>query len=221
VEQPGGTARTVALDPIPNAEHDDWAGPQGLLQLPHDADVPYLADTEPFTVHEINGGRTLYLRYRQVAPPNVDEAEQRIGAGGVDRLILDLRQNPGGDNGTYGPLLRLIQSFAAEHPGATTVLTDRVTFSAAANLATEIEGSTDAVFMGEPMGGGLNFWNDVSWIDLRTLPIPMRLAVSTRYWEMSTPDDPRLTIEPDVAFPVTAEDYLAGRDPVLEAAMQR
>ena len=221
VESADGTARTVELGPISREDHTDWAGPFGLFHLPHDPDVAYLADTESFTMHELDDGRTLYLRYRFVEGPDVDAAESLVRSGEMDRLILDLRQNPGGNNTTYGPLLRLVQAFATDHPGATTVLTDRVTFSAAANLATEVEQSTDAVFMGEPMGGGLNFWNDVSWVDLRTLPIPMRLAVSTRYWQFATPDDPRLTIEPDVAFPVTAEDYLAGRDPVLEAALER
>ncbi len=221
VEGTDGASRTLALEPISTDAHEDWAGPFGLFHLPLDAEVTYLADTEPFTAHELDDGRTLYLRYRQVSPPDVDLAEQRVASGLVDRLVLDLRQNPGGNNTTYGPLLRLVQAFAADHPGGTTVLIDRVTFSAAANLATEIEQSTDAAFLGEPMGGGLNFWNDVSWVDLRTLPIPMRLAVSTRYWQMSTPDDPRLTIEPDVAFPVTVADYLAGRDPVLEAALAR
>lgn len=221
VEDVDGGARTAALEPITRDAHTEWAGPFGLFHLPHDGHVAYLADTEPFTVHELDDGRTLYLRYRQVAPPDVDEAVVLIGRGGVDRLILDVRQNPGGNNTTYGPLLRMVQSFAAEHPGATYVLTDRVTFSAAANLATEIEVSTDATFIGEPMGGGLNFWDDVTFIDLRTLPIPMRMSVSTRYWQMSMPDDPRLTIEPDVAFPVTMADYLAGRDPVLEAALAR
>jgi hypothetical protein len=221
VEGADGSDRTVSVEPITSDEYDDWAGPFGLFHLPYDAEVAYLADTEPFAVHELDNGRTLYLRYRFVEAPDVSAAEQRIGSGGVDRLILDLRQNPGGDNSTYGPLLRLAQAFASDHPGATTVLTDRVTFSAAANLATEIEQSTDAVFMGEPMGGGLNFWNDVSWITLRTLPIPMRLAVSTRYWQFAAPDDPRLTIDPDLAFPVTAADYFAGRDPVLDAALSR
>jgi hypothetical protein len=47
----------------------------------------------------------------------------------------------------------------------------------------------------------------------------MRVAVSTRYWEKSTPDDPRLTIEPDLAMPVRAADYFAGRDPLLEAVL--
>ena len=220
-EAPDGEDATATLEPISSDEHSDWAGPFGLHTLPLDAEVTYLADAEPFAVHRLDDGRTLYLRYRQVAPPSTDEAEALIGAGGVDRLILDLRQNPGGNNTTSGPLLRLVQSFAADHPGATFVLTDRVTFSAAANLATEIEGSTDAIFMGEPMGGGLNFWDDVSFVLLRTLPIPMRMSVSTRYWQMAEPDDPRLTIEPDDAFPVTIADYLARRDPVLEAALAR
>ena len=33
------------------------------------------------------------------------------------------------------------------------------------------------------------------------------------------PDDPRLTLEPDIAVPYTSADYFAGRDPVLEAAL--
>jgi hypothetical protein len=94
-----------------------------------------------------------------------------------------------------------------------------VTFSAAANLATEIERSTDAMFIGEPMGGGLNFWDDVRWVQLDALPVPMRVGISTRYWQFAAPDDPRLTIEPDESLPVTAADFFAGRDPALDAAL--
>jgi hypothetical protein len=212
--------RTVELEPISTDAHAAWAGPLGLHTLPLDTNAPYLADTEPFAVHDLGAG-ALYLRYRSVVAPDVASARERIEAGAIDRLILDLRQNPGGDNTTSGPLLELVAAFAADHPGRTFVLTDRVTFSAAANLATRIDGSTDAVFIGEPMAGGLNFWNDVTWIELRTLPIPMRVAISTTYWEMAAPDDPRLTIEPDVPIPVTAADHFGGRDPALAAALER
>jgi C-terminal processing protease CtpA/Prc len=133
--------------------------------------------------------------------------------------VLDLRQNPGGDNTTYGPLLELAQDFAEAHPGELRVLIDRVTFSAASNLSTEVEQSTDAVFIGEPMAGGLNFWDDVNFVRLDSLPVPMQVGVSTRYWEFAEPDDPRLTIEPDVLIPASAEDFLVGGDPVLEAAL--
>jgi hypothetical protein len=116
-------------------------------------------------------------------------------------------------------LLSLVQEFAADHPGGLRVLTDRVTFSAAANLATRIEQSTDATFIGEAMGGGLNFWDDVRWVALDGLPVPMQVGVSTRYWQFAPADDPRLTIGPDIDVPLTAAEHFAGRDPVLDAAL--
>lgn len=99
------------------------------------------------------------------------------------------------------------------------VLTDRITSSAAANFATEVEHSTDATFVGEAMGGGLNFWDDVIFISLPHLALPMRVGVSARYWQKSDPDDPRLTIEPDIPLPVRAADYFAAVDPALDAAL--
>ncbi|MEO7296935.1 MAG: hypothetical protein ABIZ57_12435, partial [Candidatus Limnocylindria bacterium] len=79
--------------------------------------------------------------------------------------------------------------------------------------------STDATFIGEAMGDGLNFWDDVRWVALDALPVPMQVGVSTRYWQFAAADDPRLTIEPDIELPVTAADFFAGRDPVLDAAL--
>jgi hypothetical protein len=213
-----GFLASATLTPMPFDAYVEWAGDFGMLRLPSVDRLPYLADPEPVTVRDLGDG-VLYLRYRNVVSPSLTEARELVEAGGVARLILDLRQNPGGDNTTYGPLLRLVESFAAEHPGQLRVLIDRVTFSAASNLATEIEQRTDAVFIGEPMGGGLNFWDDVTQVRLHALPVPMQVGVSTRYWQFAAPDDPRLTIEPDIAVPASSEDFLNGRDPVLEAAL--
>jgi len=47
----------------------------------------------------------------------------------------------------------------------------------------------------------------------------MQVGVSTRYWQRSVPDDPRLSIQPDVTLPVSAADYFAGHDPALDAAL--
>jgi hypothetical protein len=214
-----GERRSVELTPVPADAYTDWAGPFGMHRLPMDPGVAYLASDAPYSAQLLDGGMA-YLRYRSVQGPDVREARGWMDSGEATRLILDLRQNPGGDNGTYGPLLRLLQEFAETHPGSLSVLIDRVTFSAASNLATEIERTTDARFIGEPMAGGLNFWNDVTFVDLPNLPIPMRAGVSTRYWQFAAdPDDPRLTIEPDVAIEVTAADHFARRDPALEAAL--
>ena len=210
-----GRAEPLAVEAITLREHVAWAGELGMLRLPP-------GDDPPFRVEELEGSRTVYLRYRQVQRVPTDALailRQRAGAPDVDRVILDLRQNPGGDNTTYRQQLGALQADDVNVPGRLFVLIDRTTFSAASNLATEIERTTDATFVGEPMGGGLNFWNDVAWVELEHWPIPMRVGVSTRYWQMGVPDDPRLTIEPEIAVPSRAADFFAGRDPALEAAL--
>ena len=77
-------------------------------------------------------------------------------------------------------LLGALQADDVNVPGRLFVLIDRTTFTAASNLATEIERTTDATFVGEPMGGGLNFWNDVAWVELEHWPIPTQVGISTR-----------------------------------------
>jgi hypothetical protein len=218
LELPDGSHTTAELEPMTLDAHTEWAGPFGMHQLPHDERVRYLADAEPFSATMLDGG-TLYLRYRSIRPIGTTEVRDLLESGDVRRVIIDIRQNPGGDNSTYLILRDLLEAFAEANPGATTVLTDRVTFSAASNFATEIERRTDARFIGEPMGGGLNFWDDVRWLELPNLPVPMRAAISVRHWVFADPDDPRLTIEPDVPVEVTAADFFAGRDPALEAAL--
>jgi hypothetical protein len=213
-----GSEATATLEPMAFDAYVDWLGDGTPHRLPAVDRLAYLAQPEPLTVRGLDGG-VLYIRYRNVVRPDVTAAQALLDAGGIRRLVLDLRQNPGGDNTQYGPLLTFVREFAADHPGQLRVLIDRVTFSAASNLATEIERWTDAVFIGEPMAGGLNFWDDVTQVRMDALPVPMQIGVSTRYWEFAEADDPRLTIKPDVLVPASSDDFLAGRDPVLAAAV--
>jgi hypothetical protein len=195
-----------------------------MVPLPLRSDTLYLEPSDTFFWSRyLAESGTLYIRYTAIRRPSdtsVADIREAAARPDVERVVLDLRQNGGGDNHTYTSLLSALRSPEIDQPGRLFVLTDRVTFSAAANLATEIEQGTDAIFAGEPMGGGLNFWDDVTWIELASLPVPMRVGISVRYWEKSAPDDPRLTIEPQIAIPVRAADYFTGRDPVLEAVIR-
>jgi hypothetical protein len=211
-----GAERTVSLEPISFDEYRDWSGDLGVFRLPS-------ADDDPiFSVEELAASHTLYIRYSQVQRIPVEDLatiRARAAAPDVERVVLDLRQNPGGDNHSYPALLSALQAAGVDVPGRLYVLTDHTTFSAASNLASEIERTTDAIFAGDPMGGGINFWDDVSFVRLTHWPIPLQVGVSTRYWEKGVPDDPRLTIEPDLPVPLTAADYFAGRDAVMEAVL--
>jgi hypothetical protein len=197
-----------------------WAGEYGIA-LPAREDTLYLSDPAPnLWWRALPDSHTLYVHYQRVQFVSAEDALAIADAAAdpeVTRIVFDLRQNPGGDNHNIAPLLSVLRDAAAAQPGRLYVLTDRLTFSAAANFATQLEQTTDAIFAGEQMGGGLNFWDDVRWVDLPHYPLAPRVGVSARYWQFAAPGDPRLSIDPDIALPVSASDYFSGRDPVMEA----
>jgi len=219
----GGRERGVSLSPVPFAEYTSWAGERGAFQLPERAGTLYLSDEDDiFWTRYLADSRTLYARYTAVQGPTPDLVSRfisRATRSDVDRVVVDLRQNGGGENTSYGPLLRALQAPQLNETGRLFILADRLTFSAAANFCTELEQSTKATFVGEAMGGGLNFWDDVTWVTLPHFAIPLRVGISTRYWQKSRPDDPRLTIDPAIPVPVRASDYFTDRDPALAAAL--
>jgi hypothetical protein len=175
----GTVEETVDLEPMPLPEYEAWAGPGGMLALPV-RDVMWLSrPTDIFYLEYLPDSRTLYARYRQVQTfpaALAAELEDRADDPDVDRVVLDLRENGGGDNHTYPTLLEAVRSEAVDQPGRLFLLTDRLTFSAASNFSTEVEQTTSAIFAGEPMGGGLNFWDDVTQVELDHLPVPMTIG---------------------------------------------
>ncbi len=219
---PDARPRDVRIEPILADDDVSWHGGDPLtlrsdtllwLKRKHDALWwTYLADS-----------RTLYAQYNEVRggiDAIADEILARAKKPDVDRVIVDLRNNGGGDNNTYRHLLAVLQDPAIDRPGRLVLLIGRLTFSAAANFATELEQTTSATFVGEDMGGSPNLYGDVRPTRLPYGALgPIDVYVATRSWVKSTADDPRITIEPDIAVPLSSTDYLAGRDPVLEAAI--
>jgi len=81
-----------------------------------------------------------------------------------------------------------------------------------------MEKHTQARFVGEPTGGRPNSFGDA---EVFTLPETQLVAlISTLRWQDSFDSDPRPWIRPDVPAVLTFEDFLAGRDPALEAALR-
>ncbi len=164
--------------------------------------------------------KTLYLQYNEVMSTGSvpDEVLARVAEGGVERVVVDLRNNGGGDNHRYGQLLAALQDPSIDRPGRLIVLIGRLTFSAAGNFATEVEAKTGAVFVGEDMGSSPNMYGDVRRTPLRTIGLDVYIA--STYHQKSTPDDPRITIEPDIAVPYSSDDYFSDRDPTLDIALR-
>jgi hypothetical protein len=115
----------------------------------------------------------------------------------VDRLIIDLRDNYGGNGKLNRSLLHgLIRAKKLQAPGTVFVLTGRRTFSAAMMFLTDLEQHTNAIFVGEPTGGTPNGYGDSRRIILPESGVTVR--VSSLYWQNSDPRDERDTIEPHV-----------------------
>jgi hypothetical protein len=136
----------------------------------------------------------------------------------VTRVVVDLRNNRGGDNNTYPPLIGALRTLAKKHKHIV-VLAGRATFSAAANFLGDLETATRFLLVGEDSGGAPNLYGDVQPLDLPQTGL--RVEVATIWWVKSIrgANDPRVTFRPDVVVPATAKAYFAGRDPALEAAL--
>jgi hypothetical protein len=217
VVAPSGARRDVVIEPVTADEDVAWHGDH-VLDLPA-GDALWLRDNDkPLWWTYLAESNVLYVQYNSVArgiDAIADEILARAKRPDVDRVVVDLRHNGGGDNTTYRHLLAVLQDPAINQPDRLAVLFGRLTFSAAANFATELEQTTAASFAGEAMGGSPNLYGDAQRVDL---PYGgQAVFMATRYWLKSTADDQRVTIEPDIAIPLSFDDWTAGLDPVLEA----
>jgi len=136
----------------------------------------------------------------------------------VDYLILDIRLNDGGNNLLNRPLVHhLIRCDRINRWGGFFTIIGRQTFSAAMNLAVDLERSTRVLFVGEPTGASPNHYGENGVI---VLPHSgLEVSVSTLWWQYSTPYDDRPWIAPDLPARLSTVDYVANRDPAVDAAL--
>ena len=135
----------------------------------------------------------------------------------VEKLVLDIRRNDGGNNFLNKPvLLGAIKSKLDEHGKFFTII-GRQTFSAAMNLSNQLERFTQTTFVGEPTGQRVNFYGDPTTI---TAPnSKLKVSASTLWWQDQDPRDTRPYIAPQLAADPSFADYKAGRDPAMEAIL--
>ena len=215
-----GKARDVPIEPVTVEDDLAWHAGQPLRLPPTDA--PWLRDqAKPLWWSYLADSRTLFVQYNAVEPGIngiADEILARAKDGDVARVVVDLRHNGGGDNTTMSHFEEVLRDPAINRPSRLFVIVGRITFSAAANFATDLEQESGAFFAGEAMGGSPNLYGDARQIHL---PYGTQdLYMATRYWERSTPDDQRITIEPTIRVSLSSADYFAGRDPVLDAILK-
>ncbi len=135
---------------------------------------------------------------------------------GVDRLVIDVRNNPGGKLEYIWPIVHgIIRSERINRRGNLFVIIGRGSASSAVSLCVAMQTHTNPVFVGEPTRGRPNGHADSSLVTLPNSTVQFRVA--STWLRPSLPHDRRPCIYPDVSAPLTSSDYATNRDPCLEA----
>ncbi len=230
----GGRRTVVHLAPagpaemMPSDTDTSWAPRAGWVDARDGARAPsplWLKDPgNGFWFEFLPDAKAVYVQFNQVGNKEDETVEAFAGrlfnfveSHPVERLVLDLRLNRGGNGELNRPLvLGVIRSRKVDQKGRLFVLVGRSTWSAAQMLVNELERYTNAIFVGEPTGGKANSYGDSRRITLPNSGITVR--VSTLWWQ-GDERDRRPWTAPQVAAPLTFEDYRSNNDPALKAAL--
>jgi hypothetical protein len=219
------------LEPAPLMAPDtdaSWMARPDWVDARDGAEQPtplWLRDPQnKFWFEYLPDARTLYVQFNQIGDKEKETVEafsQRVlafvDANPVERYVLDLRLNRGG-NGYFNQFLlrSIIQARKVDEKGRLFALIGRGTWSAAQFLVNELENYTNALFVGEPSGGKVNSYGDSTRITLPNSGITVR--VSTLWWQGDERDKREWTA-PQLPAELTFEDYRANTDPALKAAL--
>jgi hypothetical protein len=213
-----GDLRTVVLPALQPGLDDegDWVSPNGarerstLDRWPTNLTVLNLPTFEDALLLKYdsatNDGGALDAKFSQA----LSALDERTSP----KLVIDLRQNGGGDNRLNWPLIEgVIARPNVNRPGHLYALIGRSTFSAAMHCAVWLERYTRCQFVGEPTGNSPNHFGDALGY-----PLPntgLTVLVSSLWWQESLPYDLRTAMTPQDVVGYTSGAYSRGEDAAM------
>ena len=136
----------------------------------------------------------------------------------VEKFILDLRFNGGGNNFLNKPIITgIIEQQKINQVGKFMVIIGRQTFSACQNLVNELSNYTNVIFVGEGTAENLNFYGDTHRVALPNTQIPVYLSYA--WWQDKPQSQNAEGTSPHVPVIMSFEEYVNNEDPVLDAAL--
>lgn len=168
----------------------------------------------------LEGVRTLYFKYNQAVEtpgrPFTDFARELLAALDaypVERLVVDVRNNTGGDSAQIDPLAAGVAERLSRLRAF--VLTGPQTASSAMDLAAQAQGAPKTLVVGEPTGGKPSHFGDVRSFNLPNSGLEVRYSTKV----FTFPGQDRDAVYPDLLVTTTAADYFSRHDPVLQAVL--
>ncbi len=198
-----------------------WVGARDLSETPL-----YLKHLDKIYYYEyLPDQKTVYVRHSQIQDQEGEDIPtfyarlfEFIESNEVEKLILDVRLNGGGNNYKNKPVITgIIANEKINQPGKFMVIIGRRTFSACMNLVNELHTYTNAIFVGEPTGENINFYGDNRPVELPNSKINAFLSFA--WWQDKPQWENRQWLAPQIPTGMTFEQYRTNQDPALEAAL--
>jgi len=199
----------------------DWLTVRDTSSTPY-----YLKNLDKIYYFEyLPATKTVYVRHSQIQddpqeaiPVFYKKVFEFIDQHDVERLVLDVRLNGGGNNYKNKPIITgIIESKKINQPGKLFVIIGRRTFSACQNLVNQLSNYTNALFVGEPTGENINFYGDNRRVELPKTKTPVYLSFA--WWQDKAPWENASWLAPQLAVDMSFNDYKTNKDPVLDACL--
>jgi hypothetical protein len=185
---------------------------------PHDIALRY-SHHPPFwymidTVHKL-----VYFQYmRSSDNPQFPMAKlcdtlfRNAAAAGIKKIVIDFRDNSGGDSRVLTPFIEQLRKSTFNTSGGIYVLTGRNTFASSLTNVLEMKKSMPVITIGESTGGSVNYFGEANSFSLPYTRLT--ITYSTKHFTSDpTKNGPLL---PDVTINEKLSDFLNGTDSVLD-----
>jgi hypothetical protein len=167
---------------------------------------------------EIMNDTIIWMNFNKTGPENnLTEIGNNISNQSygehLHHVVIDMRNNTGGDNTTYNDLIKSLADSKIE----IFILTSRKTFSAGINFISELKLVKEFIVIGEPTGAGHNHYGDAE-----TLFFPnsgLMFTLSTKEWSF-IPSEEGKSILADIPVLYYASEYFKNEDPWLKALIE-
>ena len=227
-----GTIFQQSFDALPQGErvpiqynqvfaHDNW------LEARKQSSTPlYIKNRDKlYYLEHLQKEKAVYIRHSSIMnDPTETMAEfytrvfDFVENNEVEKFILDLRFNGGGNNMLNKPIITgIIEQQKINQVGKFMVIIGRQTFSACQNLVNELSNYTNVVFVGEGTAENLNFYGDTHRVALPNTQIPVYLSYA--WWQDKPQSQNAEGTYPHVPVIMSFEEYVNNEDPVLDAAL--